>query len=161
SDRRDREMTPTSKAPIGFRTKLRERVARAFTLVEDIVYVGLGVMLAGAAIGLLVSLLVVALRGLLNGSLAGGVIGVLDQVLLILMIVELLYTVQLSFREHILVPEPFVLVALIAGVRRIFVITPELPKLVGQGDASFRNAMIELAILTAMTLSLVWCLVIL
>jgi hypothetical protein len=40
-------------------------------------------------------------------GLPPGVIGVLDQVLLILMIVELLYTVQLSLREHVLVPEPF------------------------------------------------------
>src|SRR5262245_22163836 len=161
SDRRNRGMSPTSKAPTGFRTKLRDQVARVFTLVEDVVYVGLGVMLAGAAISLLVSLLLVSVRGLLGGTLPGGVIGVLDQVLLILMIVELLYTVQLSFREHVLVPEPFVLVALIAGVRRILVITPELPKLLEQGDTPFRNAMIELAILTGMTLSLVWCLVIL
>jgi len=77
------------------------------------------------------------------------------------MIVELLYTVQLSFREHVLVPEPFVLVALIAGVRRILVVTPELSKLVAQGEVQFRNAMIELVILTVMTLSLVWCLVLL
>jgi hypothetical protein len=56
------------------------------------------------------------------------------------------------------VPEPFVLVALIAGVRRILVVTPELSKLVAQGEVQFRNAMIELVILTVMTLSLVWCL---
>lgn len=34
----------------------------------------------------------------------------LDQLLLILMIIEMLYTVQVSFREHVPVPEPFVLV---------------------------------------------------
>jgi hypothetical protein len=77
------------------------------------------------------------------------------------MIVELLYTVQLSFREHVLVPEPFVLVALIAGVRRILVLAPELPKVLEKGDAQFQNAMIELAVLTIMTLSLVFCLVLL
>jgi uncharacterized membrane protein (DUF373 family) len=108
-----------------------------------------------------VSLVVDFLRSLFGGRLPSGVIGVLDQVLLILMIVELLYTVQLSFREHVLVPEPFVLVALIAGVRRILVVTPELSKLVAQGEVQFRNAMIELVILTVMTLSLVWCLVLL
>ena len=154
-------MTASAKVPTAFRSKLRERVARGFTLVEDIVYVGLGLLLAGAALVLLASLFVVFGRGLVGGTLSGGVISVLDQVLLILMIVELLYTVQLSFREHVLVPEPFVLVALIAGVRRILVVTPELPKLVEQGDAPFRNAMIELGVLTVMTLSLVWCLVVL
>jgi hypothetical protein len=69
--------------------------------------------------------------------------------------------VQLSFREHVLVPEPFVLVALIAGVRRVLVLAPELPKVLEKGDAQFQNAMIELAVLTVMTLSLVFCLVLL
>jgi len=156
-----RAMTRTIKAPAGFHSGLRDRVAKSFTLVEDVVYVGLGVMLAGAGVVLLVSLVMDFLRSLFGGSLPSGVIGVLDQVLLILMIVELLYTVQLSFREHVLVPEPFVLVALIAGVRRILVVTPELSKLVAQGEVQFRNAMIELVILTVMTLSLVWCLVLL
>jgi len=55
----------------------------------------------------------------------------------------------------------FVLVALIASVRRILVLAPELPKVVEQNDAQFRNSMIELAVLTAMTLSLVACLVML
>jgi uncharacterized membrane protein (DUF373 family) len=89
------------------------------------------------------------------------VVVVLDQILLILMIVELLYTVQLSFREHVLVPEPFVLVALIASVRRILVLAPELPKVAEKGDVQFQNAMIELGVLTIMTLSLVFCLVLL
>jgi uncharacterized membrane protein (DUF373 family) len=39
--------------------------------------------------------------------------------LLILLIVELLYTVQVSFREHAVMPEPFLLVGLIAAIRRV------------------------------------------
>jgi len=136
-------------------------VARGFTLVEDVVYVGLGLLLSGAALVLLVSLATNFWRGLAGGTLAGGVVGVLDQILLILMIVELLYTVQLSFREHVLVPEPFVLVALIASVRRILVLAPELPKVVEKGDVQFQNAMIELSVITVRTLSLVFCLVLL
>jgi uncharacterized membrane protein (DUF373 family) len=143
------------------RSSARDRVAGAFTVVEDVVYVGLGLLLAGAALVLLASLTLSFSRGLLAGTLPGSVIAVLDQILLILMILELLYTVQLSFREHVLVPEPFVLVALIASVRRILVLAPEIPKVVEQNDAQFRNAMIELAVLTTMTLSLVACLVML
>ena len=66
---------------------------------------------------------------------------------------------QVSFREHVLVPEPFVLVALIAGVRRILVITAEFGTLTDQGESVFRYAMIELGLLTAMTGVLVTCLV--
>ena len=80
-----RTMTGTTKAPAGFHSELRDRVAKSFTLVEDVVYVGLGVMLAGAGVVLLVSLVVDFLRSLFGGRLPSGVIGVLDQVLLILM----------------------------------------------------------------------------
>jgi Phosphate-starvation-inducible E family len=41
------------------------------------------------------------------------------------MVVELLYTVQVSFREHTIVPEPFLIVGLVAVIRRILVITAE------------------------------------
>jgi hypothetical protein len=83
------------------------------------------------------------------------VIALLDQVLLILMIVEILYTVQVSFREHTLVPEPFLIVGLIAGTRRLLVLTAEFSKLIDEGDLAFRNAMIELTLLTAMIVALV------
>src|SRR5262250_1751126 len=149
-----------AKTSSALRSSVRDGVSRAFTLVEDVVYVGLGLLLSGAAVVLLVSLVIHFWRGLVGGSLPGVVV-VLDQILLILMIVELLYTVQLSFREHVLVPEPFVLVALIASVRRILVLAPELPKVAEKGDVQFQNAMIELGVLTVMTLSLVFCLVLL
>jgi uncharacterized membrane protein (DUF373 family) len=155
-------MRPGSgKGAAALRSSARDNVSRGFTLVEDVVYVGLGLLLSGAALVLLVSLGINFWRGLTGGTLTGGVVVVLDQILLILMIVELLYTVQLSFREHVLVPEPFVLVALIASVRRILVLAPELPKVVEKGDVQFQNAMIELSVLTVMTLSLVFCLVLL
>jgi hypothetical protein len=69
--------------------------------------------------------------------------------------------VQVSFREHVLVPEPFILVALIAGIRRILVLTAEFGKLLDKGESVFRNAMLELGLLTVMTAALVACLVIL
>jgi uncharacterized membrane protein (DUF373 family) len=151
----------SAKGAATLRSSARDNVSRGFTLVEDIVYVGLGLLLSGAAVVLLVSLVINFWRGLVGGTLAGGVVVVLDQILLILMIVELLYTVQLSFREHVLIPEPFVLVALIASVRRILVLAHELPKVAEKGDVQFQNAMIELGVLTVMTLSLVFCLVLL
>ena len=58
-------------------------------------------------------------RGLLvAGELPARVIVLLDRILLILMITEFLYTVQVSFREHTLAPEPFLIVGLIAGRMR-------------------------------------------
>ena len=148
-------MSPAGRA----RPAVRERIAQAFTQVEDVLYVGIGVLLAAGAVGLLLNAAVTFARRIGAGAIGGSIVGMLDQLLLILMMIEILYTVQLSFREHVLVPEPFVLVAMIAAVRRILVLTAEFGKLMEQGEAVFRYAMIELGLLTVMTGILVACLV--
>jgi phosphate starvation-inducible membrane PsiE len=136
-------------------------VARAFTRVEDAVYVGLGLLLAASAIALLVASGLDFARSLLQGALAVRVIGLLDQILLVFMIVEILYTVQVSFREHALVPEPFLIVGLIAVIRRVLVLTAEFGELLEKGEHVFRNAMLELGLLTGMVVALVVALVLL
>jgi uncharacterized membrane protein (DUF373 family) len=140
------------------RLPVRERIAQAFTQVEDVLYVGIGAILAGGAVGLLLNVAVTFARRIGAGAIAGSIVGMLDQLLLILMMIEVLYTVQVSFREHVLVPEPFVLVAMIAPVRRILVLTAEFGTRMEQGEAAFRYAMIELGLLTVMTGVLVACL---
>jgi len=133
----------------------REFVARAFTRVEDVVYVALGLLLAASAIALLASAGVAFVRTVADGEVAGRVVSILDQLLLVLMIIEILYTVQVSFREHALVPEPFLVVGLIAGIRRVLVITAELSNVAERNPDTFRNAMLELGLLTLMVLALV------
>jgi phosphate starvation-inducible membrane PsiE len=137
----------------------REWVARAFTHVEDAVYLGVGLLLAASAIALLVASGITFVRSVLEGVLAARVVGLLDQVLLVFMIVEILYTVQVSFREHALIPEPFLIVGLIAGIRRVLVLTAEFDDLLDRGPEAFRNGMIELGLLTVMVLALVVALV--
>ena len=133
----------------------RTVVARAFTYVEDVVYIGLGVLLAASAIVLLGDGALTFWRTLIAGELPARVIELLDRILLILMIAEILYTVQVSLREHALVPEPFLVVGLIAGIRRVLVLTAEFADLLERGAEAFTNAMIELGVLTAMILVLV------
>jgi len=82
-------------------------------------------------------------------------------VLLVLMFAEILYTVQVSFREHALVPEPFLVVGLIAAIRRVLVITAEFAD-VKDGSAGVLNAMLlELGLLTVLSFALVVSLVML
>ena len=147
--------------PRGREDEGREWVARAFTRVEDTVYLGLGLLLAFSAIALLVTSGIGFVRSVLDGVLAGRIIGLLDQILLIFMIVEILYTVQVSFREHTLVPEPFLIVALIAVIRRVLVLTAEFGELLEKGEHVFRNAMLELGLLTVTVVALVVTLVLL
>ena len=79
----------------------------------------------------------------------------LDRILLILLVVELLYTVQVSFREHTLIPEPFLLVGLIAAIRRVLVLTAEFSQVQEQTDELFRRFTIELVVLTFLIIALV------
>jgi len=139
----------------------RESIVQGFMQVEDVVYVGLGTLLAAIALVLLVAAAVAFVRALLGETLPDHAVDLLDRILLILMIVELLYTVQVSFREHALVPEPFLIVGLIAAVRRLLVLTAEFARFLEKGDGAFRGAMLELGLLTGMIVALVGSLVIL
>ena len=63
--------------------------------------------------------------------------------LLMLMVIEIFYTVHVSFKEHVLSPEPFFIVGLIAAIRRILVISVESAYM----PEKFNNHMIEISIL--------------
>src|SRR5260370_9840297 len=109
--------------------RLRKLVVQGLAVAEDVVYAGLGVVLAVAAFALLFAALKSFMIAVFAQALPIQIVTLLDQILLILLIVELLYTVQVSFRERGLLVEPFLVVALIAIIRRILVLTAELPKL--------------------------------
>ena len=128
---------------------------------EDLVYIGLGLLLVVAAFTLLATAMKSVVQALWNHALGGQVVGLLDQILLVLLVIELLYTVQVSFRERGLVAEPFLVVALIAVIRRVLVLTAEMPKLPDAGEVVFRHAMLELGVLTVMVLVLVGSLIML
>lgn len=117
----------------------RKWIARGFTSIEDIVYVGLGLLLGGAAVVLLVTGIVGFIQSLSAGTFFSDAVSLLDRILLILLIVELLYTVQISFRKHALLPEPFLLVGLIAAIRRVLVLTAEFGQVRHHGPDEFRN----------------------
>jgi uncharacterized membrane protein (DUF373 family) len=80
-------------------------------------------------------------------------IELLDRILLILLFIELLYTVQVSFREHALVSEPFLLVGLISAIRRVLVLTAEFGEF--REKIGAQEFVIELSVLTALIVALV------
>ena len=142
------------------RESARDLLTRVFSWVEDAVYVGLGGLLAGCALALLVTGAQSFWMNLVNGTLADNIIELLDRLLLILLIVEVTYTVQVSFREHKLAPEPFLMVGLIAVIRRLLVLTAELPQMLEKADpVIFRQVAMELALLAVLIVSLVVSLV--
>lgn len=137
---------PTVPAPT------RKLIARAFGAVEDLVYIGLGLALAVSAVGLLISTAVSFGIKIFAGDLIANIVPLLDRILLILLIVELLYTVQVSFREHAVTPEPFLLVGLIAAIRRVLVLTAEFG---GAGAGAPSPQLVpELAVLSALIVAI-------
>jgi uncharacterized membrane protein (DUF373 family) len=137
----------------------RTYVTRGLSLVEDVVYIGLGVILAASSIALLIGAFKTFIAAVVGHKLGSEFAGMLDQILLVLLVIELLYTVQVSFREHGLKAEPFVVVALIATIRRILVVTAEAAHLPEQSQQAFHNAIVELSVLTVMVLVLVGSLI--
>ncbi|MFP5235144.1 MAG: phosphate-starvation-inducible PsiE family protein [Acidobacteriota bacterium] len=135
--------------------KARQLITRSLEIVEDVVYVGLGALLVAAAIALLFTTAWNFGAALMAGQLSGHVVLILDQILLVLLIIELLYTVQVSFREHTLVPEPFLVVGLIATVRKLLVVTAQFPQLGELPDVAFKHTMVELVLLSGMVVVLV------
>ena len=134
---------------------LRRWLSHGFGRAEDVVYIGLGILLAVNALALLLAGGLQFWEGLRAGTLSRDIVAQLDRMLLILMLVEILYTVQVSFREHVLTAEPFLIVGLIAATRRVLVLTAEFKEMLSVGEAAFRNAMIEMGVLTVMILVLV------
>jgi hypothetical protein len=66
-----------------------------------------------------------------------------------------------SFREHGLIPETFLLVGLIAGIRRVLVLTAEFAQVHDEPETVFRHFVVELVVLTVLILALVISLVLL
>ena len=113
---------------------------------ERIVFFAIGILLFGAAAALLKQ----SASILYDMFFSGGspiVFGshFLDVILLVLMVVELAYTVLLSLRGSVLMAEPFLIVGLIAVIRRILVITVGE---VGPTGSTVSASAIELGILT-------------
>jgi uncharacterized membrane protein (DUF373 family) len=107
---------------------------------QDVVAIAVGVVLIALAAVVLVSGIVDFLDGA-NGSVESAAPVLLDHVLLVLILVEIVYTVVLSLRAHRLVAQPFIVVGLIAVIREILVVltpgshssvsAPELALLIG------------------------------
>jgi uncharacterized membrane protein (DUF373 family) len=91
---------------------------------QDLVTITVGIILIALAAVLLISGIVDFADGN-NGSISAAAPQLLDQVLLVLILVEIVHTVVLSLRAHRLVAQPFIVVGLIAVIRRILLaLTP-------------------------------------
>jgi uncharacterized membrane protein (DUF373 family) len=142
-------------------TRLGAAAGRAFLRVEVLAYLVVGVAFAA-----------VALLGVGNAALSlwtavqkfgdpEMLVITIDRLLLVLMVVEILHTVRDSFRSGSLVCEPFLVVGLIASIRRMLVITLESSQVNAPGkwtpdsQSLFNSTMLELGVLAGLILVMV------
>jgi len=142
--------------------KLRRHFDYYLGKTEIVIYSILAVLLAVTAFVTIATAGQILWVGLSRWTVAAQTLRVLNQLLIVLMLVEILHTVRISIRSHVLVTEPFLVVGLIASIRRILVITLEAATLTKEGawategaHGIFRSSMIELGLLGLLVLVLV------
>jgi phosphate starvation-inducible membrane PsiE len=136
------------EAPHPARSQWSVRMAGALEHAESVVLV-----LVGAALVIVASLLLVSSMADLWEALRQGThvferraIDILNTVLLVMMTMEIMYTVAISIESHTLDAEPFLIIGTIASIRRMLVITATSTD--GEADAGrFHNTLVELGLL--------------
>jgi len=142
--------------------KLRVHFGDLLGKAEVVIYSILAALLFITALATIANAGKMLWEGLGHWTIAAQTLLVLDQLLVVLMLVEILHTVRISIHSHILVTEPFLVVGLIASIRRILVITLEAATLTKGGTWStdsasiFRASMTELGLLGLLVLILVF-----
>jgi uncharacterized membrane protein (DUF373 family) len=121
-----------------------------FLRVEHALYLALGLLLAATGLLALGGAAATLWNGLGAWTAPETVFIVIDRLLFVLMLIEILHTV----RSGSLSCEPFLVVGLIASIRRILVITLESSQAAkhwsDEVEQLFRASMIELAVLGAL-----------
>lgn len=136
-------------------------VTRSVLLLEhaqDVVTVAVGIVLILVSAVLLVSGIadfvhaLAATRVLTAESIISAVTSLLDEVLLVLILIEIVHTVVLSLYSHRLVAQPFIVVGLVAVIRKIlFVLSGE--KLISTSVLALLIAMVAVFVLSLILVS--------
>ncbi len=117
---------------------------RAVDFLEEGLYYLIALILGVAAIVLLYTTLHTFV--LSSGPhVHEGVLTLLNSMLLVMMLVEILHTIRVSLYQHTLSPDPFLIIGIIAAIRRMLVITAEQANL--RDPAQFRLILEELLLL--------------
>jgi phosphate starvation-inducible membrane PsiE len=121
---------------------------------ESAVLIVIGAVLVVLALLMLGSAVMAIVHSAQEGKVREEAIEILDSVLLVMMTMEIVYTVAISLEAHALVAEPFLIIGAIAAIRRMLVITATSTKDEHTDPAVFRNTLIELALLALIVVTM-------
>ncbi len=152
--------TAEAEAASRYSKQLR-RGADAIHKAEQAVYATIGFMLVLALVVALAGSGKLLWDGVKDWTGTEAIFHIIDRLLFVLMLVEILHTVHASIRSGTLVCEPFLIVGLIACIRRILVITLATSQITQSESWStgnlelFHASMIELGVLALLIVVLV------
>lgn len=126
---------------------------RILQAAETIIYLFAGFLIAAGAALLLVTTLVEGWENLLKGRYHEVALTLLDRVLLALMLAEILYTLVRFAREGSLEATPFLVIGIIAAVRRVLVLTAEAVEKFDLADPAFLAVLAELGLLALLVVA--------
>jgi uncharacterized membrane protein (DUF373 family) len=142
-------------------TTVRPKTKDVFHRIEQVAYVVVGALLAIAAVIALAGAVLLLWHGALDWNGTGEVFETVDRLLFVLMLIEIMHTVSASVRTGGLTVQPFLVVGLIASIRRVLVITLETSEAMrghawtDQVQAQFHASMLELGVLGGLILVMV------
>ena len=142
-------------------SRLAQSADTVFLRIETSAYILLGILLTAAVVLGVVGAATLLLKSAYAGGQIDALVVAIDRLLFVLMVVEILHTVRASFRSGTLVCEPFLIVGLIASIRRVLVITLESSQANEPGrwtvdsQAMLRATMLELLVLAVLILVMV------
>ncbi|MDQ4024791.1 MAG: phosphate-starvation-inducible PsiE family protein [Actinomycetota bacterium] len=125
---------------------LREGTEQLFGRVEDVFYVAVAAALSVAGVVLFGYAVYDFASHVSGGDLSKQILTLLDNLLLVFIVTELIHTVRAVIDERVLVAEPFLIVGIVAAIRRLVVVSAEAKDLLGKPE--FGDAMTEIGILT-------------
>jgi uncharacterized membrane protein (DUF373 family) len=130
-----------------------------FNKAEFGLYALTGVLVAAAAAMSLVNAAIAFWGAVASWGAPREIILTIDRLLFVLMLLEVLHTVRISMKEGTLNADPFLVVGLIASIRRVLVITlgssHRSENWTANTQAQFNASLSELAVLTGMIAVLV------
>jgi hypothetical protein len=136
----------------GRKQRAREATSDAFGFVEDALYVAVAGALTLAGVILFGYAIYTFVKDFSVSVLDSVTLDLLDNLLLVFIITEVIHTIRAVIDEKLLLAEPFLIVGIVAAIRRLLVISAEAKDLLGR--PVFTDAMLEVAVLTATALLL-------
>jgi uncharacterized membrane protein (DUF373 family) len=132
--------------------EFRGRTAGVFRFVEYLFYIAVAGALSIVGAIIFGNAVYTFISGFQDEGVGSTVLALLDQLLLVFIVAELIHTLRAVINDRVLMAEPFLIVGIVASIRRLIVVTAEVPRFIG--TEKFASLMLEIGILVGGVLAL-------